>query len=303
MMQMNRNRLGVTIAAFTAFTLPHISFAQLTGVSHPEETPMGTAQESAQLPNGYVPTPKPSAATPYTLQPRTALSPAQPSAPAGTFTVVGPTRDILRSDNGQPLAENDIDAGIVTHVDQPQNGFATGTVFKVRMLNSLSTQTTQVGSEWTAELVSPMQRDGHVLVPAGSILTGRVTDTHSGRRITGEASIHLEAVTFALPDGTRLAVHAQVIDTENGHGIKVDQEGTLLRRDHKVEEAGVLGLTSGSGAVAGGLIAGPPGALVGAGVGAGVSTVLWLKQDRQASLPKGTELSLELNRPLIVGLQ
>ncbi len=307
MMQFRNTRFGLKAVALAALTLPTVAFAQFSGTSHPEDTPAGTAaQDNSSLPPGYVPTPKPSAATPYPaaepMQHRdVSLDQATPASTPSSFTVVGPTNDVIRSDDRHSLNDNDADAGIVTHVDAPQNGFAAGTVFKVRMLDTLSTQKTEVGSQWTAELIRPMERDGRVLIPAGSILTGRVTDTHSGRRITGEASMHLEPVSIALPDGSRIGMHAQVIDTELGHGIKVDQEGTLLRRDHKAEEAGVLGLTTGSGAVAGAMVAGPPGALVGAGVGAGVSTVIWLKQDRQAELPKGTELTLELNRALIVG--
>lgn len=317
MMQIRKTRFGITAVALAAFTLPAAAFAQFTGTSHPEETPVGTAQDSTPVPHGYVPTPKPSAAAPYTpsaqLQqrnvPTTAANAASTSGTVSTsgtassFTVVGPTTDVIRTESARTVNQDDADAGIITHVDAPPNGFAAGTVFKVRMLNGLSTQKTEIGSQWSAELISPMERDGRILIPAGSIVSGRVTNTHSGRRITGEASMHLEPVSIALPDGSRMALHAQVIDTELGHGIKVDDEGTLRHRDHKAEEAGVLGLTTGSGAVAGALVAGPVGAAVGAGVGAGVSTVLWLKQDRQAQLPKGTELSFELSRPLVVGLQ
>lgn len=311
MMQIRKTRFGMTAVALAAFTLPAAAFAQFTGTSHPEETPVGTAQDSTPVPHGYVPTPKPSAAAPYTpsaqLQqrnvPTTAANAASTSGTASSFTVVGPTTDVIRTESARTVNQDDADAGIITHVDAPPNGFAAGTVFKVRMLNGLSTQKTEIGSQWSAELISPMERDGRILIPAGSIVSGRVTNTHSGRRITGEASMHLEPVSIALPDGSRMALHAQVIDTELGHGIKVDDEGTLRHRDHKAEEAGVLGLTTGSGAVAGALVAGPVGAAVGAGVGAGVSTVLWLKQDRQAQLPKGTELSFELSRPLVVGLQ
>lgn len=308
MMQIRKTRFGMTAVAFAAFALPAAAFAQFTGTSHPEDTPIGTAQDNTPVPPGYVSTPKPSASTPYgspaQLQQRDVPSTAANSAStSSSFTVVGPTTDVIRTEGARTVNQDDADAGIITQVDAPPNGFAAGTVFKVRMLSGLSTQKTEVGSQWSAELISPMQRDGRVLIPAGSIVSGRVTDTHSGRRITGEASMHLEPVSIALPDGSRMAMHAQVIDTELGHGIKVDSEGTLRRRDHKAEEAGVLGLTTGSGAVAGALVAGPVGAAVGAGVGAGVSTILWLKQDRQAQLPKGTELSFELSRPLVVGLQ
>jgi hypothetical protein len=48
----------------------------------------------------------------------------------------------------------------------------------------------------------------------------------------------------------------------------------------------------------GGLIGGPPGILIGGVVGAGSTGVHWLSKHRSAVLRSGTELTLELNRPL-----
>jgi hypothetical protein len=48
----------------------------------------------------------------------------------------------------------------------------------------------------------------------------------------------------------------------------------------------------------GGLIGGPPGMLIGGAVGAGATTGHWLIKHRSAVLPAGTELTLELNRPM-----
>jgi hypothetical protein len=48
----------------------------------------------------------------------------------------------------------------------------------------------------------------------------------------------------------------------------------------------------------GGLIGGPPGILIGGIVGAGSTGAHWLSKHRSATLMAGTELTLELNRPL-----
>jgi hypothetical protein len=136
------------------------------------------------------------------------------------------------------------------------------------------------------------------LVPAGSILRGKVTEVHGGKRIHGQAAIHLTTLSMTLPDGTTRGLHAQVIDTDLNHALRVDREGTILHRDHRKEEAGVLALTVGSGAAVGGIVAGVPGALVGAGVGAGVSGVIYLKEDKQAELPKNTVVTFELTRSM-----
>jgi hypothetical protein len=51
----------------------------------------------------------------------------------------------------------------------------------------------------------------------------------------------------------------------------------------------------------GGLVGGPVGILVGGAIGAGGTTTHWLTKHRSAILPAGTELTLELNRPLTMG--
>jgi hypothetical protein len=172
---------------------------------------------------------------------------------------------------------------------------------KIRLRETLSTRFTPEGSEWSGDLIEPLVRDGQVLVPAGSLLRGKVTQVHGGKRIHGQAEIHLTTLSMTLPDGSTRGMHAQVIDTDLNHALRVDREGTILHRDHRAEEGGVLAVTVGAGAATGAVIAGVPGALVGAGVGAGVSGVLYLKEDKQAELPKGTIVTFELTRSMGFG--
>ncbi len=103
-----------------------------------------------------------------------------------------------------------------------------------------------------------------------------------------------------LPDGTHYAVRAQLVDTGELPNIRVDREGTLLRRDHAKETLAVVGASTGVGAIAGGMIGGGVGAVVGAGIGAGASTIVWLRQDRQAVVPKDAMLIFSLTTPLML---
>ena len=308
---MNTRRTGFGAAMLLALAIPGATvtaaFGQMTGVSHPDELPAATAPDSATLPLIYIPTPSPSPA----LQSRPTASPAalttydpneyKPYAPLRTAKSFNPDEAIVGDAMPRPDGTIDVDAGIVTRITGPSNRLPEGTLLHTRMLQSLSTQATDEGAEWRAELTAPVMRDGRVLLPAGAVLRGRVTEVHGGRRISGRALIHLETVSLGFPDGTSLGLHAQVVDTSLNNSTKVNEEGTILHRDHHVEQAAVLGLTAGSGAVAGAMVAGVPGALVGAGVGAGLSTVIWLKQDRQAELPKNTQVTFELTHSLSIG--
>jgi len=143
-------------------------------------------------------------------------------------------------------------------------------------------------------------RDGRVIVPAGSLLEGRVTWVRGGKRIGGPAAIHLEPRTVTLPDGMQYVLRAQAIDTDRWDSMKVDSEGTILRHDRGQKTAAAISLSAGGGAAAGAMMGGLPGALIGAGVGAGVSTVVWLKEDRQAELHKNLGVVFSLTEPMSV---
>jgi hypothetical protein len=143
-----------------------------------------------------------------------------------------------------------------------------------------------------------MERAGQVIIPTGSVVHGRVTVVRGGRRISGAAAIHLLPESVTLPDGTQYTIHAQVIDTDQSNATRVDEEGTILRRDHPASTLAAMSLTTGGAAAAGAVVGGGVGALVGAGIGAGVSTVWWLKQDRQETIPQDTSVVFSLVAPL-----
>jgi hypothetical protein len=263
------------------------ALSQYTGTSHPDEVPISTSNEGISQPVVFVPAsaaPAPAGG---------ALAVAQPAPPLPARAVAAVPL--------QPAVASDADAGVVVRVPGPANMLPEGTLIKTRLLQDVSTRSTPEGTEWSAELLEPLTRDGQVLIPAGALLKGRVTEIHGGKRISGEASIHLQTLAVVLPDGTTRGLHAQVIDTGLSDTVRVDNEGTILRRNRRKEEGGILALTMGSGAAAGALIAGVPGALVGAGVGGGVSAALWLKQDRQADLPKDAQVTFELTRSMTIG--
>ena len=206
---------------------------------------------------------------------------------------------------GAPVAthvepvENPEDAMIVVSVPERSGELREGTLLKTKMINTLSTESTVTGSRFTAEVTEPIERNGRVIIPVGAILEGRVTEVHGGKRITGGALLHLETTNVTLPDGTHYIVHAQVIDTGNSD-FKVTDEGTLKKKDHAKETLAVMGGVTGAGAATGAMVGGGVGAIVGASIGAGVSTVIWLKQDRQATLPKDVKLVFSLTAPMVL---
>lgn len=290
MVLISKGTAAKVAAMFALAALVSLAFGQLAGVSHPDESAVMTSQESGGAGPVYRATPT----TPSAPAPVLKARPA--TVGDGTETVPA-----TASTGGHRDAEDDADAGIIVRMEGPANQLPAGTLMKIRIDQGLTTQGTVEGSAFSGKLLEPVERDGRILLPVGSVLAGRVTDVHGGRRISGAASIHLQPTTITLPDGTKYAMQAQVIDSDLYGATKVDREGTITRRDHPRETLSVVGVAAGSGAAAGALLGGVPGALIGAGVGAGVSTAVWLKQDRQTGVPANTRIVFALTSPMVVG--
>lgn len=253
-----------------------------SGVSHPDPDPVLATQDA----------PPPSVHT----------QPAASTESAVKDQVYGPYVPYRGTGSGLEAAAKptagDVDGQIVTSVEELPGELREGTLLRVRMLQGLSTLTAEPGTDFAAALAEPVMKDGRVLLPVGALLHGRVTGVHSGRRISGAAMLHLEAKYIDLPDGTRFPVHATLIDTDQTSRAKVDREGSLVRRDHPKETLAAMGLAVGGATTAGAMLGGGVGALVGAGVGAGAGTIVWLRQDRQASLPANAVLVFSLSSPM-----
>jgi len=269
-------------AALALLAFSAVGQAQRTGVSTPEPVAIDATSDPEPATPAVATPAKPSAAKPATEEVY------GPYVPPQSTVIVSPA----------PAATTtNADALIVTSVPETEGELSEGTLLRVRMREELSTVTTAIGTKFTAEIMESVTNSGRVIIPIGSILEGQVTSVHSGRRISGAASLHLEARTITLPDGTVYGVHAQLIDTTVS-SFKVDREGTLKRKDRTKQTLAIAALTTGGGAAAGALIGGGVGAVVGAGIGAGTSTVMWLKQDRQAVLAPDTRLVFSLTAPV-----
>jgi len=272
-------------------TVPTLAQTTLAGVSTPPPTMLMDAPPPA----------KPSAAIPYTAPTANAATVAAPSATTASssedaykpFTQTGGNSFI-----GSAAVTDDINSGIVTHIVSRPNEIPDGTVVKVRLSQQLSTATTRAGTAFLAEVTEPVLKDGRVIIPAGSLLDGRVTMVRGGRRIGGPAAIHLEARMVTLANGSHYVLRARVIDTDRLAESRVDDEGTIVRRDWSKKTLAALALTTGGSATAGAMLGGVPGALIGAGVGAGAGGVLMLKQSHQEVLPKDTAVVFCLTVPM-----
>ena len=173
-----------------------------------------------------------------------------------------------------------------------------GTALMVRLETTLATFSNKAGDPFRARLTQPVVLSGKTLIPAGAMIEGRVTKVSEPRRISGKPTIGILPEALILPTGERFFLDATLVDTNAGRDTDVNQEGEFKGSGHDRRDQLVTGGGTGGGMLIGGLIGGPPGILIGGAVGAGSTGVHWLSKHRSATLMAGTQLTLELNRPL-----
>jgi hypothetical protein len=172
-----------------------------------------------------------------------------------------------------------------------------GTALMVKLETTLATFSNRPGDPFRGSLTQPVVINGQTVIPAGATVEGRVTKVSEPRRISGKPTIGILPETVILPNGERLYLDATLTDT-NIPGSDVNSEGQFKGTGHDRRDTIEEGGGAAGGMLIGGLAGGPVGVLVGGAIGAGATTGHWLAKHRSATLPAGTELTLELNRPL-----
>lgn len=175
-----------------------------------------------------------------------------------------------------------------------------GTALMVRLDTTLATFSNRVGDPFQAKVTQAIVVNGATLIPVGATVEGRVTKVTEPRRISGKPTLGILPEAVIMPSGERYFLDATLVDT-NIQGTDVNQEGQFKGTGHDRRDQLEVGGGTAGGMLIGGLIGGGPGVAIGAAVGATATTVHWLAKHRSATLPAGTELTLELNRPMTIG--
>jgi len=145
--------------------------------------------------------------------------------------------------------------------------------------------------------------NGKTVIPVGATVEGRVTRAADPRRIEGKPTIGIFPESVVMPNGDRLTLNATLVDTSLRAGTDVNNEGEFKGAGHDGKDLTEFGMGTGGGMLIGGLAGGGKGLLIGGTIGATATVVHWLGKHRSATLPAGTELVMELSRPMELGVE
>jgi hypothetical protein len=294
---MNTKRT-ISFAAALLFISSGSGLAQATGTANPEPIDYTAATNSdanAATPATSCAAPAQPAASTPTLQPRT------PEIVYGPYKPYDPSahKDALVSQNRQNGPSPAIDGGDGGAVT-PAKGYEvpSGTEIEAYLQSPISTQTTLAGSHFVAVVNADIVQNGVVVLPAGSLIKGRLTHVNSSGHGLGPAAIHLKPESVSTLDGTGYALNAEVTGLDHFKASHVNDEGTIVSNGNGKNAALAFGVTTGTAIVSGAVIGGGVGAAVGLGVGAGIATIWYFKHDHQQTLPAGTQIVFTLQDDL-----
>ena len=156
-----------------------------------------------------------------------------------------------------------------------------GTEFDVRLQSRLNSGTARVEDRFDATTIVPYERNGRMLVPAGSVLRGVVNSvTPASRGVNRKGELTLVFDRFSI-DGRTYSVRATVLQALQGES-----------------DTGRVVAGAGVGAILGAILGGTRGALTGILIGGGGTVAA--TEGNEVDLAPGTVLRVRLDAPLDV---
>jgi hypothetical protein len=153
----------------------------------------------------------------------------------------------------------------------------------VRLRSTLSSETATVEQRFETTTVVDLMQNGRVLVPAGSVMRGVVSDVDKAGRVDRDGALTLSFDKLTV-NGRERDIRGSATQIFESKGIR--EEGT-------VAAAG-----AGVGGIVGGIIGGVKGAVLGAVIGAGGAIAA--TDGKDITLPAGSIVRVRLDSPVRV---
>jgi len=225
---------------------------------------------------------------------------AAPAPSSGSGTTVGdlaaPAVNSATSTPGAPAAP------VVTPraTPAPKITVPAGTHIPLVLHNAVSTRSARPGDPVYFETLFPVMIDGKVVIPAGSYVSGEVTESKRPGRVKGRGELMIKLTTMILPNAYMVNLNAVPSNAGTGGNETTDNEGKIIGDSDKGHDIGTVAKTTAAGAGIGGLATqSGKGVGIGAGVGAavGLAAVL-LTRGPDAEMPRGSTVEAVIDRSI-----
>src|SRR5271167_2371601 len=224
------------------------------------------------------------------MQPIERQAPIQPAPPAPSSIPASPTPTAAGAPDATPSAPAPKPG---TRIEVPS-----GTRLPLVLHNGISTHSAKPGDPVYFETLFPIMIDGRVAIPAGSYVSGEVTESKRAGRVKGRGELMIRLNTLILPNAYMVNLNAVPGNAGTGGNETTNNEGKIMGDSDKGGDIGTVAKTTAAGAGIGAIAGqGAKGAGIGAGIGAaaGLMAVL-LTRGPELELPRGTTVDVVLER-------
>src|SRR5262245_28730804 len=162
----------------------------------------------------------------------------------------------------------------------------TGSKVVIRMIDSVNSEKSKVGEQFTAVLDEAVVEGGVEVIPRGADVRGRIANVNEAGRIAGADQLGLELHQIILNGIPYSITTSEYQEVAEGRGSQTAKRAA----------AG-----AGIGAVIGAIAGGGKGAAIGAGVGGGGATAVQvMTKGEKLNVPSETKLEFTLRVPLVI---
>ena len=227
------------------------------------------------------------------------MAPASQGSSAATPTAPAQAPPALPQAAAQPAGTSAL-AATPAPSRSPQIEVPSGTHIPLVLHNAISTRSARAGDPVYFETLFPIMIDGHVAIPAGSYISGEVTESKRPGRVKGRGELMIKLTTMILPNSYTVNLNATPSNAGTGGAETVNNEGKIVGDSDKGSDVGTVVKSTAAGAGLGGIATqSGTGAGIGAGIGAavGLGAVL-LSRGPDAELPRGSTVEAVIDRPI-----
>jgi type IV secretion system protein VirB10 len=179
----------------------------------------------------------------------------------------------------------------------------------LELRSAINTKSAKAGDGVYLTSNFPVVVGGKVMIPDGVYVQGIVDHVERGGRVKGKAQLDMHFTSIIFPNGSVVEIPGMVnsLPGAKNQSVKDDGEGTIQQNGDKgrtAAQTAEIALPSGAGiGTIGGAVSGHPieGGLAGLGAGlATVGIVSLFTRNADVDIPRGTQVEMVLQRPLLL---